>query len=147
MFTEIRISGIVQWPFSGHSVPLNAAEWQAQFSDHSIIFFYFQGKKVKFFLHQIRSFKVILLWITTQEINKKWGKNQAHRQGRSRVFFASRGQKYATILLTYLKMLWPWRNRLEHLAHKRNVGCPNPSCERIKLLKQVVTAPLPNARQ
>ena len=25
-FTEIRISGIIQWPFSGHSVPLNAAE-------------------------------------------------------------------------------------------------------------------------
>ena len=47
MFTEIRISGIVQWPFSGHSVPLNAAEWQAHFSDHSVIFFNFQETKLK----------------------------------------------------------------------------------------------------
>ena len=53
MFTEIRISGTVQWPFSKHSVPLNAAEWQAHFSDHSVIFFYFQIQK-KF--HQIRGF-------------------------------------------------------------------------------------------
>ena len=47
MFTEIRISGTVQLPFSGHSVPLNAAEWQAHFSYHSVIFFNFQGKKFK----------------------------------------------------------------------------------------------------
>ena len=69
MFTEIRISSTVQWPFSGHSVPLNAAEWQAHFSDHSVIFFNFQGK---FFFknHQKRSFKPILLWITTHEIKK-----------------------------------------------------------------------------
>ena len=53
MFTEIRISGTVQWPFSKHSVPLNAAEWQAHFSDHSVIFFNFQIQK-KF--HQIRGF-------------------------------------------------------------------------------------------
>ena len=43
MFTEIQISGTVQWPFSGHSVPLNAAEWQAHFSDHLVFFFLFSG--------------------------------------------------------------------------------------------------------
>ena len=32
MFTVIHISGIVQWPFSEHSAPLNAVEWQANFS-------------------------------------------------------------------------------------------------------------------
>ena len=69
MFTEIRISGTVQWPFSGLSVPLNAAEWQAHFSDHSVFFFYFQGKKFKNF-HQIRGIKLILLLFTTHEINK-----------------------------------------------------------------------------
>ena len=47
MFTEIQISGIVQWPFSGHSVPLNAAEWQAHFSDHSIIFLLISGEKIQ----------------------------------------------------------------------------------------------------
>ena len=47
MFTEIWISGTVQWPFTGHSVQLNAAEWQAHFSDHLVIFFNFQGKKFK----------------------------------------------------------------------------------------------------
>ena len=56
MFTEIRISGIVQWPFSRHSVPLNAAEWQAHFSDYSVIFFDFQEKKLKK-NYQIRGLK------------------------------------------------------------------------------------------
>ena len=68
-FTEIRISGTVQWPFSGHSVPLNAAEWQAHFSDHSVIFLIFRVKNSKK-NHQIRCFKLILLWITTHEIMK-----------------------------------------------------------------------------
>ena len=60
MFPEIRISGIVQWPFSEHSFPLNAAEWQAHFSNHSVFFYNFQEKKL-IFIHQIRGFKVILL--------------------------------------------------------------------------------------
>ena len=66
MFTE----SIVHWPFSGHPVPLNAAECQAHFSDHSVIFFNFQEKKSKYF-HQIRGFKVILLWMTMHEIKKR----------------------------------------------------------------------------
>ena len=45
IFTEIRISGIVKWLFSEHSVPLNADEWYAYFNNHSVIFFKFQGKK------------------------------------------------------------------------------------------------------
>ena len=69
MFTEIRISGTVQWPFNGHSIPLNAAEWQAHFSDHSVFFFNFQGKKFKK-IHQIRGIKLISLWFTTHEIKK-----------------------------------------------------------------------------
>ena len=35
----------------------------------------------------MRGFKVILLWITTHEINKQWGKNHAHGQGRTPVFY------------------------------------------------------------
>ena len=58
MFTEIRISGIGQCPFSENSVLLNADEWQSQFSVHSVIFFLnFQGKK----LHLIRGLKVIIM--------------------------------------------------------------------------------------
>ena len=68
MLIETRISGTVQWPFSGHLVPLNAAEWQAHFSDHSVIFFIFRVKNSK--KYQIRGFKLILLWITTHEIKK-----------------------------------------------------------------------------
>ena len=79
------ISGIVQWPFSERSVPLNAAEWQAHFSDHSVTFFYLQWK-ISFFFYQIRGFRVILLWITTHEIIKKnWGGKHAHGQGRSQI--------------------------------------------------------------
>ena len=78
MFTEIRISGTVQWPFSGHSVPLNAAEWQAHFSDHSVFLFWiFRVKNSKLF-HQIRGIKLILLWFTTHEIKKNKKKNYAH---------------------------------------------------------------------
>ena len=33
---------------SEHSVPLKAAEWQAHFSDHSLIFFNFQEKNRNF---------------------------------------------------------------------------------------------------
>ena len=42
MFTEIRISGMVQLPFSGHSTPLNAAEWQAHLINHSSFFLIFR---------------------------------------------------------------------------------------------------------
>ena len=67
MFTEIRISGIVEWPFSGHSVPLNAAECQAHFSDLSVFFFFVFSKT----FYQIRGFKVILLlWIIAHEIKR-----------------------------------------------------------------------------
>ena len=38
-----------------------------------------------------------------------------------------------------------WRSGLEHLSRKVKVGCPNPSHDRLKALKQVVTDPLPNA--
>ena len=40
MFTEIRISGIVQWPFSEHSVPLNAVEFQFHIRDQTIQVFF-----------------------------------------------------------------------------------------------------------
>ena len=72
MFTEIQISGIVQWPFSEPSVPLNAAEWQAHFIDHSgFLVFLINRQKIHFFFsYQLRGFRVILLWITTHEINK-----------------------------------------------------------------------------
>ena len=85
MFTEIQISGIVQWPFSEHSVPLNAAAWQVHFSDYSVIFLILREKNSKTF-HQIRGFKVVLLCITTHEITKKWGEKHVHGQGRTRVF-------------------------------------------------------------
>ena len=53
---KIRISGIVQLPFSKHSVPLNAAEGSAYFSDNSTIFMF----RIKFkTFHQIRGFRVI----------------------------------------------------------------------------------------
>ena len=39
-----------------------------------------------------------------------------------------------------------FRRGLEHLPHKRKIGCSNPSRDRPKLRKQVVTAPLPKAR-
>ena len=70
MFTEIRISGTVQLTFSGHSVPLNAAEWQAHFSDHSVIFFNLQGKKFQKMSSDKVVYKVILSRITTHEIKK-----------------------------------------------------------------------------
>ena len=38
------------------------------------------------------------------------------------------------------------RSRIERLPRKRKVGFSNPNRDRPKLLKQVVTAPLPNAR-
>ena len=37
--------------------------------------------------------------------------------------------------------------QIEHSSHKRKVGCLNPSWDIPKSLKQVVTAPLPNAQQ
>ena len=40
-----------------------------------------------------------------------------------------------------------WHSWLEHSPRKWKVGCLNPSCYRPKSLKQVVTAPLPNAQQ
>ena len=47
MFTEIRISRIVQWPLSEHSVPLNAIEFQFHIREQTIqVFFNFQGKKL-----------------------------------------------------------------------------------------------------
>ena len=39
---------------------------------------------------------------------------------------------------------WRWCSRLE-VRGKRKFGCSNPSRDRPKSLKQVVTAPLPNA--
>ena len=39
-----------------------------------------------------------------------------------------------------------WRSELEWSPRKRKVGCSNPSRDRTKSLKQIVTAPLPNAR-
>ena len=40
-----------------------------------------------------------------------------------------------------------WRSGLEHWSRKQIVGCSDPSRDRPKLPKQVVTAPLLNARQ
>ena len=60
MFTEIRISGIVQWPFSDLTVRYWMAgtfKWPSSNS--------FSYSKI---VHQIRGFKVILLWNTTHEI-------------------------------------------------------------------------------
>ena len=58
LFTEIRIPYIVQCPFSGHSVPLNAVEWQAHVCDHSD-FFLFLGEQIPKKHHQIGGFKVL----------------------------------------------------------------------------------------
>ena len=46
----------------------------------------------------------------------------------------------------YNKLLWRHR-QFEHLAHMQKVRCLTPSHNRCKFLKQVVSAPLPNAHQ
>ena len=53
--------------FNGHSVPMNATEMQAQFCDHSGVFFNFQKEHNSKMFHQIRCIKFILLWITAHE--------------------------------------------------------------------------------
>ena len=71
MFTENQISGIFQWRFSEHSVPLKC--WMTvtfQWS-FSIGGFFFRKKSP--FFQQIRVFEVILLWIKIHEIHKKNG--------------------------------------------------------------------------
>ena len=59
--------------------------------------------------------------------------------------------KLRRIFLNLFKILhrgWPrrWRSGLERSPRKRKVGCSNPGRKRPKSLKQIVTAPLPNAR-
>ena len=53
------------------------------------------------------------------------------------------------IMYDHYIMSWQrqWPSRLEHLPCMQKVGCSNPRCDRSKLLKQEVTAPLPNAQQ
>ena len=81
LFNEIWITGIVQWPFSESSAPLNDAKWRAHFREHSLIFFNVQRKQFFIKKNQIRGFKVIVLWITTYEINKKWGERSCPLAG------------------------------------------------------------------
>ena len=51
------------------------------------------------------------------------------------------------IIMTILCSMQRWCSRSERLSCKRKVGCTNPSLDRPKSLIQVVTAPLPTARQ
>ena len=52
----------------------------------------------------------------------------------------------AQLILPIQGQRW-WRSGLERWPRKRKVGCSNLSRDRPKSLKQLVTAPLPNARQ
>ena len=66
-----------QWTFSPTECCWTAGTFQWPFRK----FFLFSGKKSKKKNHQIMGFKVILLWITTHEIKKKWGKKSCPRAG------------------------------------------------------------------
>ena len=61
---------------------------------------------------------------------------------------ASTLMNYYTIILLAFRWGQPrrWRSGLERSPLKRKVGCSNPSFNRPKSLKQVVTAPLTNTR-
>ena len=73
------------------------------------------------------------------------------------LYFAARGNDEVSIWPNYSqrekknnnKIFRPrlWRSRLKRLPRMWKIGCSNPSSDRPKLLKQVVTAPLLNARQ
>ena len=51
------------------------------------------------------------------------------------------------IQIIILKKPWRWHSLLQCLPCMRKVVSSNPSHNRLKLLKQLVTAPLPNAHK
>ena len=67
------------------------------------------------------------------------------------VIFDANGVKNSAttkqFLIIVIKKPRRCRIGLERSPRKRKVECSNPNRDRLKSLKQVVTAPLPNARQ
>ena len=104
MFTEIRISGMVQWPFGGNCC------WMAGTFQWPFSIFFFSGGKNSTDFHPIKGFKVILSWITTHKIKKMW-KKSCPRAGSYQVVLFLLIHKpvrylYATLLYSSNRLIW-----------------------------------------